>query len=131
MEMIFMRKLARFFVPMLAVILLIPAMWNTAVAMDEAIPRPGMVTMVDLGARSCIPCKMMMPILEEVKKEYEGKAAVIFVDVYQNPAESKRFKISIMPTQIFFDKKGQEITRHLGFMSKKDIVEQLDKLLKE
>lgn len=126
-----MRKLASFFVPMLAGILLIPAMWNTAVAMDEVIPRPGMVTMVDLGARSCIPCKMMMPILEEVKKEYEGKAAVIFVDVYQNPAESKRFKISIMPTQIFFDKKGQEITRHLGFMSKKDIVEQLDKLLKE
>ncbi len=126
-----MRKLARCFVVLLASILLIPAMWTPAVAADEAIPRSGMVTMVDLGARSCIPCKMMAPILEELKKEYEGKAAVIFVDVYQSPAEAKRFNVSIMPTQIFFDKKGQEITRHLGFMAKKDIVEQLDKLLKE
>ena len=126
-----MRKLLSRFAPLLAAILLLPALWSQAIALDAAIPPPGMVTMVDLGARTCIPCKMMMPILEEVEKEYEGKAAVIFVDVYQNPAEAKRFKVSIMPTQIFFDNKGQEISRHLGFMPKKDIVEQLDKLLKE
>ena len=126
-----MRKLAIRFIPMLACILLIPAIWLPAFASDEAIPRSGMVTLVDLGARTCIPCKMMAPILDELAKEYEGKAAVIFVDVFQNPAEAKRFKVSVMPTQIFFDKKGQEITRHLGFMAKNDIVEQLDKLLKE
>ncbi|OIP50942.1 MAG: thioredoxin [Deltaproteobacteria bacterium CG_4_10_14_3_um_filter_60_8] len=126
-----MRKLARCFVHLLTGILLLPAILSPAVAADEAIPKPGMVTMVDLGARTCIPCKMMAPILDEVAKEYEGKAAVIFVDVFQNPAEAKRFKVSVMPTQIFFAKNGQEINRHLGFMPKKDIVEQLDKLLKE
>ncbi len=64
-------------------------------------PVPGMVTMVDLGAHSCIPCKMMAPILEELEKEYKGKAAIIFIDVWQNEDEGKRFAVSIIPTQIF------------------------------
>ncbi|HOP14810.1 MAG TPA: thioredoxin family protein, partial [Lentimicrobium sp.] len=41
----------------------------------------GKVTMIDLGADKCIPCKMMAPILEELKKEYAGRADIIFIDV--------------------------------------------------
>mgnify|MGYP002476647646 CR=1 FL=1 len=46
-----------------------------------------MVTMIDLGAKACIPCKMMAPILEELEREYDttGKAAIIFIDVWENP----------------------------------------------
>ena len=36
--------------------------------------------MIDLGADQCVPCKMMAPILEKLKKTYEGKAAIIFID---------------------------------------------------
>lgn len=93
-------------------------------------PVPGIVTMVDLGARSCIPCKMMAPILEELEKEYQGRAAVIFIDVWQHPEEAKKFKVSIIPTQIFFDRHGKEISRHVGFMEKQAIIDQLETLLK-
>ena len=81
-----------------------------------AVPVKGMVTMVDLGANQCIPCKMMVPVMENVEKKYKGKAAIIFVDVWKDKTPAKRFGIRAIPTQIFFDKQGKEIYRHAGFM---------------
>jgi len=89
------------------------------------IPVKGMVTMVDLGANSCIPCKMMAPILEKLEKQYQGKAAIVFLDVWKDKEPAKRFGIRAIPTQIFFDKDGNEVYRHVGFMSEKAIVTQL------
>ena len=92
-----------------------------AAAAAEA-PAKGMVTLVDLGAKKCIPCKMMAPILEKLEKVYAGKAAVIFFDVWEDPAPAKHFGIRSIPTQIFFDKKGREVYRHEGFLSEEAIV---------
>jgi thioredoxin len=89
------------------------------------IPVKGMVTMVDLGANSCIPCKMMAPIMEKLEKDYKGKAAIIFIDVWKDPGQAKRFGIRAIPTQIFYDKEGNEVYRHVGFMSENAIVTQL------
>ena len=85
------------------------------------IPVKGMPTMVDLGANECIPCKMMVPVMENVEKKYKGKAAIIFIDVWKDKAPAKRFGIRAIPTQIFFDKEGKEIYRHEGFMSEAEI----------
>jgi len=92
------------------------------------VPTKGMVTMVDLGAKSCIPCKMMAPILEKLERDYKGKAAIVFIDISQDATEAERFGISVIPTQIFFDKQGKEILRHKGFMSEEAIVTQLKKM---
>ena len=122
-----MKTLIRF-VFLLTTVVILHA--STAMAAAQA-PVPGMVTMVDLGATSCIPCRMMAPILEELKKEYQGKAEVIFIDVWQDEDEGKRFGVRAIPTQIFFDKKGGEVLRHTGFMEKQAIIDQLEKMLKE
>jgi len=87
-----------------------------------------MVTMIDLGAGSCVPCKMMAPIMEALQQTYAGKAAILFVDVYQNKDHAQAFGIRTIPTQIFFDKDGREVYRHTGFMNKAAIVKQLKKL---
>jgi thioredoxin 1 len=92
------------------------------------VPAKGIVTMVDLGAETCIPCKMMAPVMVKLKKIYEGKAAIIFIDVWENKEQSPRFEIRAIPTQIFFDKKGNEVFRHVGFFDEKSIVEQLTKM---
>lgn len=103
---------------------------NVAVVRAEPGTRPevpvkNMVTMVDLGANSCIPCKMMAPILQKLEKEYQGKAAIVFIDVWKDKAPARRFEIRAIPTQIFFDKQGNEVHRHVGFMSENAIVTQL------
>jgi thioredoxin 1 len=85
------------------------------------IPVKDMVTMVDLGSDTCIPCKLMAPIMEKVEKKYRGKAAVILIDVRKNQEPAKRFGIRAIPTQIFFDKQGKEVYRHAGFMSEAEI----------
>jgi thioredoxin 1 len=92
------------------------------------IPRTGTVTMLDLGADKCIPCKMMAPIIEKLKKDYNGKADIVFIDVWKNPGQGERFKISSIPTQIFFDKDGKEVSRHVGFLKEAAIVEKLKEL---
>ncbi len=92
------------------------------------VPTPGLVTMVDLGAHKCIPCKMMAPIIEELQKEYAGRASIIFIDVWEHREQAERFGIRGIPTQIFFDKEGKEVSRHVGFMDKPSIVGLFDQL---
>ena len=95
------------------------------------IPVKNTVTLVDLGARACIPCKLMAPILDELKEEYKGRAAVIFIDVREEANKEKAVILNakVIPTQIFFDKTGQEVYRHVGFLDKDSIVEKLEALL--
>jgi thioredoxin 1 len=78
--------------------------------------------LVDLGADKCIPCKMMAPVLKELTREYVGRMQVEFIDVWKNPDMGKAYKISLIPTQIFFDPAGKELFRHEGFFSKQDIL---------
>jgi thioredoxin 1 len=88
----------------------------TAASAPAALPR-----MVDLGANKCIPCKRMAPILEALKVDYAGAVDVQFIDVWQNPNAGQPYKIRLIPTQIFFDRKGQERFRHEGFFAREDI----------
>ena len=78
--------------------------------------------LLDLGASACIPCKMMAPILEELKTEYAGKLQVDFIDVWKNPAAGEPYGIASIPTQIFFDASGKELYRHVGFVDKAAIL---------
>lgn len=92
------------------------------------VPTKGTVTMIDLGAKTCVPCKMMAPILVKLEREYKGKADIVFIDVWENREPAQRFKIKAIPTQIFFNAQGEEVYRHLGFLDEKSIVEQLTKM---
>lgn len=94
----------------------------------DSVPVAGTVTMIDLGADKCIPCKMMAPILVKLKSRYEGKAVIEFIDVWKHREQVGRFSIRAIPTQIFFDPNRKEVYRHVGFMSEKEIVAQLEKM---
>ena len=80
--------------------------------------------LVDLGANKCLPCKAMMPILDELRREQAGKFQVEFIDVWANPDVAEKLKVEILPTQIFIDAAGRELARHEGFMSKEAILKQ-------
>ncbi|MBM9510944.1 co-chaperone YbbN [Desulfogranum marinum] len=112
------------------IVLLVSLVAGSAYASTDTqeIPVPGMVTMVDLGAKKCIPCKMMAPVMEELEKEYAGRAAIVFIDVWEKPNAGKKFGIRAIPTQIFYDSAGIEVLRHEGFFDKASIVAELQKL---
>ena len=85
----------------------------------------GRPTVADFGARTCIPCKKMAPILSELDREYKGKANVLFTDVHEGRNLAANYRIQMIPTQIFFDATGKEVKRHIGFMDKADILKEL------
>jgi len=89
---------------------------------------PKLPRLVDVGADKCIPCVMMAPLLEELKKEYAGVLDVEFVDVWKNPVGAKQYGVRGIPTQIFYDANGKELKRHMGFISKQGILDEFQKL---
>ncbi len=84
---------------------------------DTALPR-----LLDLGADKCVPCKMMAPILDELKVDYAEVFAVEFIDVWKDPTAAQPFKLNVIPTQIFFDSDGTELFRHEGYYGREDIL---------
>ena len=111
----------------LIVLLGILTLGTRAFTQEEASPVPevpvkDMVTMVDIGADKCIPCRLMAPILRSLRQEYQGKAAILFIDIWKQPEQAKKFSIRSIPTQIFYDREGKEIYRHEGFFGKDSIL---------
>jgi len=98
---------------------------NQAPAQQSAVqpgPQKALPRLVDLGADKCIPCKMMAPILEELKKEYAGRMDVEFIDVWKNPGAGRQYGVQMIPTQIFYSADGKERFRHQGYFAKEDIL---------
>lgn len=98
---------------------IVAAFWAAGIWAAESGKLP---KLIDLGADKCIPCKMMAPILKELKTEYAGRMDVEFIDVWKSPDAGKPYKIRLIPTQIFFDASGKELFRHEGFFGKEDIL---------
>ncbi len=69
-----------------------------------------------------------MPILEKSKYSTKNRAVINFIDVWENHDQATRFRIRAIPTQIFFDKTGKEVYRHIGFLDEKSIKAQLLKM---
>lgn len=82
------------------------------------------VTFVELGSENCMPCRMMQPIISEIREQYKSQVRVVFHDVWteQGRPYAQMFGIRLIPTQVFLDSDGKEFFRHEGFFSKEDIV---------
>ncbi|MEJ2698883.1 MAG: thioredoxin family protein [Desulfuromonadales bacterium] len=87
-----------------------------------AVEKPALPRLVDLGADKCIPCRMMAPILDELKATYTDKLEVEFIDVWKHREEAERYGVRMIPTQIFYSPDGKELYRHQGFFAKEDIL---------
>ncbi len=85
-------------------------------------------SLVDFGSVGCIPCDMMAPILDTLKKKYEGKVNVLFVHVKEKPILTGRYGVQTIPVQVFFDKSGKEVFRHVGFFAQEEIEKRLSQM---
>jgi len=76
-----------------------------------------MPVMLDIGSTHCVPCIQMMPVLDALEKKYKGRMAVIFVDVEKEREYAGSLGVTMIPTQIFYDRDGTELKRHYGFLA--------------
>jgi thioredoxin 1 len=95
---------------------------GTNTAAGDAVATAKLPKLLDLGAGKCVPCKMMKPILDDLKTNHADSFITEFIDVWENPDAGKQYGIEMIPTQIFYDAEGKELFRHAGFYSKDDIL---------
>ena len=91
---------------------------------DKALSQGGL-TMVDFWAEWCGPCRMLGPLVEDLAKQYEGKAVVGKVNVDEEQELAIRYGVMSIPTVIFF-KDGKEIDRKVGVMPPNTFTQVLD-----
>jgi len=83
---------------------------------------------VKIGSDSCYPCRMMKPILKELKKEQAGKIVFLDLDIYENRELAKKYRVTLIPTVLFFDKHGEKKAQTEGFMNKADLLKMVKEL---
>lgn len=111
--------------------IVVSAAWakgEAALARDNPVDQArtsGLPSLVDFGATGCRPCDMLAPILKTLTKKFRGKLNVLFIHVGKEKALASRYGISSIPVQVFFDKDGREVFRHVGFFAQDAIERKL------
>ena len=93
-----------------------PAVTNSATAK---------IKFLEIGSDKCIPCKQMKVVTENIVIKYGDELAFQYIDIYENKDVADDYKIQLIPTQIFYNQKGVEIFRHVGYFPE----EKIDSLL--
>jgi len=94
----------------------------------KEIARVPLPKLLDFGRGKCIPCKKMAPVLQELSEEYKDRVIIKIIEIDQESELTTANRIRLIPTQIFFDAKNQEVLRHEGFMDKEQIKKVFEKM---
>ena len=94
---------------------------------EELVIKSDKPVIVDLWAEWCGPCRMLTPIVEEMAKEYEGRAVIGKLNVDDNPTITAQFGVRNIPTVLFF-KGGVIADKQVGSVPKSALVGKLEKL---
>jgi thioredoxin 1 len=96
-------------------------------AVQQAL-RTGKPTVAEFGANACAGCREMKPVLETLRREHGARIAVVDVDLIKQKEAGyvQRYRIQLMPTQVFFDAQGRETGRHMGPISAEEILARLN-----
>ena len=92
---------------------------------EEKVLKADKPVLVDFWATWCGPCKMLSPIIEEVRKETEGKAVVGKINVDEQQELAMQFGVMSIPTLLVF-KNGEIVKKQIGFIPKQAVLGLLD-----
>jgi thioredoxin 1 len=116
----------------LILVLLLPAVLSCQTQAKKAVPPKEKavppVTFIELGSVNCVPCKMMKPVMEQIEKVYGDSIEVVFYDIWQakDKPMAAKYKVRVIPTQVFLDRNGKEFHRHEGFYPAEEIMKVVD-----
>jgi thioredoxin 1 len=86
------------------------------------------VTFLELGSVGCKPCDAMRPVMDTVRRKHGDKVDVVFHDVRKDGSAAQKYRVFLIPTQVFLDSQGREVFRHEGFLALEKVEEVLRQL---
>jgi len=100
---------------------------SMAARVDQALAS-GRPTLLEFGANSCSQCRKMSAVMAALAPRFAGRADLIRVDVGNAYDLTRRFKVIVIPTLVFFDTAGREVGRHHGFLEETKVAQILSDL---
>jgi thioredoxin 1 len=100
---------------------------SMAARVDQALAS-GRPTLLEFGANSCSQCRKMSAVMAALAPRFAGRADLIQVDVGNEYDLTRRFKVIVIPTLVFFDTAGREVGRHHGFLEETKVAQILGDL---
>lgn len=88
----------------------------------------GRPCLVEFGSTECTECKKLHRVLAAVNPRLKGRVDIVVVDVDEHPELADKWRLRVIPTQIFLDKNGQEVGRHEGALSEQELFSKLREL---
>ncbi len=101
---------------------------SVAASASLAVAARPLPKLIDLGTKTCAPCKAMLTVLDELESGYPEQLAVEFINVQESEGASEKWKVDVIPTQVFLGSDGRELYRHVGFFSSDAIVKKWGEL---
>ena len=99
---------------------------NEVVKIENKLP-----TVLDFYADWCGPCKRLAPVLESIEKDYKGRVEFRRINVDNNVELSSKYGIQSIPTLVYLDSDGQEVTRTVGLIDASEIEKAIDLIIKK
>jgi thioredoxin 1 len=85
----------------------------------------GKPTIAEFGSDTCATCQQMATVLQQLEQGYGGQLAIAHVNIVKQPEYTTKYRIMLMPTQVFFDANGNETGRHMGALTQQEILDAL------
>jgi thioredoxin 1 len=104
---------------------IIPSLKNNSFDVDKFLAKAkqeNKLILLELSSATCSICKRMQPYLTQIEQEYSDKVVIKIVDIEVRTDIARHFQVTAIPTQVFIDRDGQVYFKHVGYMSKSDII---------
>ena len=93
-----------------------------------SVPAKGKPALYEFGAGYCVSCKDMEKVMAELKTTHSDQVEFRMVYVDKEKPLFEQYKIMLIPTQVFLDASGKEVDRHIGPLSKEEVLQKLREL---
>ena len=123
-----MRSWRHYGIGLLGLIVGFAILWQPWLAPAGPVPSPGKPALYEFGSKYCIPCKEMKEVMSGLKGQYSDQVEFRMVYVDEERPLFGEYKIVAIPTQVFLNAEGKEVDRHIGALSKEEVVKKLTEL---
>jgi thioredoxin 1 len=124
-----MKILGHFVIGVACLVMGFLAVWQPLPTQAQgSAPPQGQPALYEFGAKYCIPCKEMQKVMAELKPQYSDQVELRMVYADEERPLFKEYQIVAIPTQVFLDAAGKEVDRHLGALSKEEVIKKLKEL---